>query len=699
MDTGVTCSFSGSCAFSARAVSYDVPMHIQDARGNSFELGFDVSGAAIACGDWKSRGTVNLYAYSFGLGENYASRVTIGTTAGACPQPYIGIAVSWSVTGLRLIAGLTTPGGGRYLTYRLWSDSGTSWTLTVGGRTITTAGAAGGTSLTSPTISFTDYVVNSMGAPVIGTATPLSDGIKIENIVWNSEADPTTRDDLAYEGTTSTPGVVVAHTFTTKPPLKYDVDVRVEDAGGAAPAHTVLVANPAGQGVSVTNPNTGSANVWRPTGVNPGYVNGVLSGSWTDSGIDPVELDVPIRQIVPKRPSGGPEYWTPATLSIASPVDVLLSANNWSKTGSIALSGTGHSTWTVTGAGTVSRALAGVYAAADTYTTTKHTAGDDVFGWGLYSYLELNLTSSVSATLTLTITWNTNPATGATTTRAYTFTVTATTATYRIDLLFPDAATEPDYFERVTNLSLAGFANGVYTLNSCQLVAVESAYVKHAQTFGWTGLAISQDGSFPSYWWGPNPVLAGAVLEKDDECAQFGGANQQLGGSVRMDGTIQDAMTELARMEGVTTTYSGATIAADLTDGTEIFGNLTGPANYDADWIHTQLSARVAPGATLNLDASIRFDGADLCPAAAGDILLPFRVTLGMMLEALCITAGGARAGAGFGMVARRSPTGTPDPSDPVIGSGTTDASGFVSVPIPVGQASGADFYAYLEGV
>jgi len=699
VDCNVTVDHTGSCTLRARAVGYQTFIHVTLANGLDVEFVVDPSGAVTDCGDWDTAATVELaYWAVFGFSENYAGRHVHDSVSGACPQPYLEVDLSWSITGLRLIAGLDTTAGAKNLQYKLFSDENTTWELVVGATTYTTTGTTFGaaTALTSLGVSFSTTVTRSMGG-FVGSAIPLSDGLQIQNAVWNGSADPTTSDDLAFEGTSAAGSNDIAHTHTSEPPLEYGVDVRVENAAGGTPIRDVRVENVGGQGVTVANPGTGSVTLWRPGGTDRFWVAGTLDGVWASSGIEPVVRAVPLRQIVPKRPSGAPEQWTPLTLSVASPIEMLLSGDVWTKTGLVALSGVGNSTWTVTGAGTVSRALRATYDSADGYTRTLHAAGDDVWGAGLFSYLELSLTASVSATLTLTITYNTNPATGATATETYTLSVASGTQDVRVDMLFPDGG-GPTYYERITNLSLSGFSNGTYTLNSCRLVADERVYVKVAAAVQWSGLTLAADGSFGAMWWGENPVYSGSDTRKEEECAEFGGAQQTLGGCVRMDGTLSSLATELNKMEGVTAIYSGAVIDADLTDGTNVFANLTS-ADYLASWLHAQMGLRVAPNAALPLAASMRFDQCILVPANAGQIVLPFRETIGMMLEAQCVDAANARAGAGFPMVARRSATGTPNPADPVIGGGATDASGFVSVPIPVGQVSGpADFYCYLEG-
>jgi hypothetical protein len=196
--------------------------------------------------------------------------------------------------------------------------------------------------------------------------------------------------------------------------------------------------------------------------------------------------------------------------------------------------------------------------------------------------------------------------------------------------------------------------------------------------------------------WGDNPLIgAGPARRKDDESGLFtypAGTDSSAGGAVRMDGTMAATIAELERMEGVAVTYDDSAIDADLTDGTNTIA-----LPYEAEWFHTLLSERVAPNTPETLAASLRLTGADLCATPAGTIVLPFRHTLGAVLEAQCAgPAGTARSGAGLTIEARRSFTGIPAADDPLLATAATDASGFVSVPIPVGSVAGNRFTAYL---
>lgn len=700
IDTGKLVSHVGSFTIDVAAVFGYGSTISEIAEVAGIWLGIDVSGSYIPCGDFGSSTSVSLYVRR--NADAYAARTVIDTVAGACPQPRLSCPVTVTFSNLRLgfTHRVTTASRLNVAEYGLFADAGSTVSVTVGGLTTTTA-------YVTPTLVDVGTTVDLWTIFASGPALILTGGINFTNIVWNGESDPngTLVSRLQSHDFPGSHGIYAS--YDLYPPLKYDANVRVEDAHGSVPALSVRVGDfgATGPDTIVANGATAHVNYWRWRDLaDDSLICGAISGGYTAGGIATSVVPVPIRRLRPKRSQLAPEDFAPLTLSIASPVDILLSANNWSGSGSVALSGTGNKTWTVTGSATVTRILAATYSSADSYTTTLHTAGEDVWGWGLYSYLTLNITSNAVATLTVTVNYVTDNALGTTTARTYTVPVTATTADYRLDLLFPNEG-GPDYWERAKSIQVATATVGVYTLNSAKLTAVENAYVKaDARVTGatdyWSGLTLVQDGSMPAYFWGPNDVLSGSIRKKDDETGLDGAASTANGGCFKMNSTISALATELNRMEGVTAVYDGTGIDADLLDSD---GNVCGIVNgaaaaltYMATWLNTVMGGRVAPNATLTLYASLPIDRIQMCPVDAGVIVLPFRVVVGMMLEGLCVDGSNARAGADFPMNARRSATGTPAGTDPVIGSGLTDASGFVSVPIPTGLASGSGWYAYL---
>jgi hypothetical protein len=169
-----------------------------------------------------------------------------------------------------------------------------------------------------------------------------------------------------------------------------------------------------------------------------------------------------------------------------------------------------------------------------------------------------------------------------------------------------------------------------------------------------------------------------------------------------MDGTILAFATELHRMEGVTVVEDETTINADFTDGD---GNTIGfvdgsPATLTrfAYWMHPQWPhARVTKNVATVLPASTRQDSYQICPMPAGTFKTVWRAYLGTSLEALGVTSLGARSPAGRATRVQRSLSGTPAPAtDPVAGTGVTDASGYVVVGVRNGTVAGSDIYLYF---
>lgn len=661
----------------------------------------------VSCSPWDS--TVTLLLYVRKDSEAYSARVTVDSDTGACPQPFLTCPVTYSYTNLALGATVdrnTTTGVVRHR-FRLFVTSSSVGTYSVGGRSSTITGIVG--SQVTPSLGVSRYRAGYLGA-----IADFPDGIQITDIEWGGDLDPT--GDLLYpiQGGALPLGHQFVATTLLYPPLRYTADVDVRDAGGAQPAHTVRVggALPADY-TDVANPSSTALTKWRWTSSG---VAAALQGSWDEAGVSPFAADliVPLRKIPPLRPGDAPESWQPSTYQITSPLSVLRSSNNCSGTGSVALSGTGNLIWTVTGAATVTRQLLEKwrawntfadpdYHADDGYTTTKAdyygADGQDRWGWGLFAYLDVDLTAPANGSLTLSVTWAAAGASLNQVTKTYTVPAITGRHTYRVDLLFPNEG-GPFYGERVDTISVSGFVNGVYQLHDLSLVADEDAYVKVHARGTYSGLVIAQDGQFSIGQWGTNPLIgAGPARQKDDESGLFSsgaGTDTSWGGAVRMDGTLQAVMTEWNRMEGITTTYSGSAVAADLTDGTNVAGTENElsavPIAYSARWYDTMMAGRAPANAAQDLDASVYADGgADLCAAPAGTFVLPFRHTLGMMLEAQVRASGGGREAPGTVVTARIVGVGT------ALGTGTTDASGYVEVPIPTGTVSGSDFTAVLE--
>lgn len=715
IETGLTFDFSG--AVTAQVAAYygsggaSEPLRVEAGSDDIF-IGVEPSGGFIVCGQWGSADTVSLYARKDS--EAFGARSVVDTVAGGCPQPYLAVEVTRVVTGARLAANVDVESGGgpTQARYRLWLDELSTDTVTVGPKS--TVVAHTGELVEATAILVT---VRAAGGPAV---EPLENGIVFAGAAWNDEADPTQFDAFpVFPGT----GDVI--TYATLPPLHYTLDVDVRDAGGGTPAGLIAIRD-----LLIANQSIQAVTEWRWTlsaGMIP--VTAALSGDWSAGGVEPPseDLSVPLRQLKPKTPGDAPEFWTPTTYEIVSPVSVLLSANTFSGAGSVVVSGTGNQTWTVSGAGaSVTRTLLEKwrdwndpidpdFEADDGFRTTKHDfyasgSASDVWGWGLFAWLDVDLTAPGAGDLTMTITWVAAGDTPVTAEKTYTIPVAgAGRVVYRIDLLFPNEG-GPWYAERVDEIAFEGFVNGVYELHDLELVAVLDAYVKVHARGTYSGLVISQDGQFCTGQWGDNPFISGFgnVREKDDESGlfSFDGApsDTSIGGAVRMDGTLEDTANEWDRMEGIEITYNDVAIDADLTDGVNVIGTVDGliatPLVYSARWYHTLMAERAAKNTAKTLPTSIWMDGgADICTAPAGTFVLPFRHTLGMVLEAQCEEAvGGARAGANAPVYARRSLSGAPTSSDTLMAQGVTDASGFASVAIRNGTVEGQEINVALLG-
>lgn len=715
IETGETLSHSGALTIQLAAHNQGGEPLLVGGLTDGVWIGTESSGAAIDCGDWDSAASVSLYTRM--TSEALAARTTEATVAGGCPQPYLAVGVTRVVTGLRLVANVdvdTSSGETRHR-WRLWADELTVDTLTVGSKAVTIAH-------TGEFVTALGILVSHFSLGVIGfDPGDLANGVVLHSAAWNGEADPVLFDNQILRAHQFPAGGELVWSYSTLPPLHYTVDVDVRDAGGVAPAGQVA----AGQAL-VANPGTQVVTQWR-WAAGDTAVAAALSGDWSSGGVSVPAGDevVPLRQVMPKAPGDAPQSWTPTGYQIASPLTVLRSVNTFSGAGAVAVSGTGNLVWTVSGAGaSVTRQLFSLWrewnTAADPdfhgdddYTTTKAdyygADGQDRWGWGLYAYLDVDLTAPGAGDLTLTVTWVEAGVSPVTAEKTYTIPVTAAgRSAYRVDLLFPNEG-GPFYGERVDFVAFEGFVTGVYELHDLELVAVRDAYVKLHARGSYSGLVVAQDGSFAVGHWGQNPLIGGGPeRQKDDESGLFSfdgdPEDTSAGGAVRMDGTLEEVATEWNRMEGITTTYSGAAVAAALTDGTNVIGTedeLTPvPLVYSARWYHTQMGLRAPANVAQSLAASLYLDGgADLCAAPAGTFVLPFRHVLGMVLEAQAVdSVTGLRAGAGAPAYARRSLVGTPGPGDPLLGTAVTDAGGFVSVAVRDGKVSGSDFYAALLG-
>lgn len=723
IDTGTTQDHDGSLTVKVRAISpYDpCPVSAVFWGGRSVTLELRRTGSVIDCGDFESADTVELWAYDI-FSSGYGGAILLDTVAGACPQPYLEVDVIATVTGLKLVS---TFDANDKIRYRLWNDATVTWHLDVGGFVMDYTGPVAGELLVTPYLRTGPFrLVNPFATPPLPNT--LADGFVVENPIWNGDSDPTASDTIAISMYTTGGGgfSTFEPAWHSYPPMKYEADVRVEDAAGTTPGNDVIVVGNGATVSTIVNPNTDAIVHWRWAGVDhipvsgEGSVEASLDGDWSVAGVNPFEedLSVPVRQIKPKAPGSAPQSWNIGTYQIVSPQSILLSGVSFSGTGAVVLSASENRDWAVSGACVVTRALSESwrdwntpispdYQAADQFRATKFDAyasgaADDRWGFGLYAYLDVTLTAPATGDVTMELTWVCAGPSPTTTTRTYTVPVTSGSNTYRVDLLFPNEPSHPFYGERVDTIKFYGMQNGTYHLTDIALVGDQDAYVKISKRlfsiFAEDGIDVSMDGSFSVAHWGGN--LGGV---KDDESGRFsfGGAPDTLeGGAIRMTSTIQAALVEWDLMEGMDVAYTGGTIAVDLTDGTNIWGNVV---TYPASWLHQVMGERANQNTSKPIAASVYCAGADLCPVDAGKIVIPFRQVIGMILEAQCYdNSTGFRPSAGSTVTAKRSETGAESPSDTVLNTGTTDASGFVSIAIPAGTVGvdEDDFYAYLEG-
>ena len=426
------------------------------------------------------------------------------------------------------------------------------------------------------------------------------------------------------------------------------------------------------------------------------------------------------------------QTYAPLTLRVESPVSCFPSTNTWAaENAETAVSGTGNKTWTVDpgGGGAVSRDLKSKWRdwvglgaggkshadfGVDRYTITKHdyltdapNLGQDVWSWASYGWAELVIDVPDDCALTLVVEGVQVHVTDSHAQDAgdreddLTVTQTAFTATYGIslasgantqlvDLLFPDDWTEapstvgeggPYYLGRVDAVSLSGLPEGVTTFTDWRLVAREQAYIKADWDRSYAGIHASQDGAFTM---GNLPDQ----YQKEDEIGAHGGALLYQTPTRNGDGdlepvekTLEELADEWNRIEGWTVTYDAG--AADA-------------AVEDAEGNRMVEDARFLLPLVPHLRLTKETDTTPPCAVRAGlvqvinyvaaedtDPLLVYgRYKIGAALEAQGRTPTGGRAGSGAGVDVARRPTGT------IVANGTTDASGYVAISVPVAEIS-----------
>lgn len=684
--------------------------------GDTVWLGTEGEGSDLLCdtlGPYlTSYDTVKLYVWDE-PNEPYADRVVVTSGAGSCTPTWLPAITVQQVSGpYRIGATIREDGtGNQRLRFGLFHDDSTSTTLTIGGRQFTSTFIPGPPIELGASTGITWWRHHI--ATSLFTFYPPTDYTVVEISGFKDGVETSTGDPISWYGTYDRLGDMY-DSLIFRPAKHYTADCLVKDAGNGTPTGNLLVTGGADTH-TLANGTFAAYTDW--SGTYPFLVSAALTGDWSSGGVDPYPADQPLDalQIMPKTPGAGPGSWTPISLSLAASLSVLRSTNPWSATGAVNITG---STFDVHETGcTVSRPLKSFwrnwntpgdpkYHSDDAWTTTKAdyygSDGQDIWGWGLYAYLDVDLTASVSGSLVLTVRSATAPG-GDTYDRSYTIPATSGRHTYRVDVLFPQGG-GPFYCERVELLTLSNLAVATYTVHSLTLVADEQAYVKVSGS----GLTLALDGSFPVAFWNGDTFNfstqewqkdhQNGLFQTDSGVTSFGGATRFLGLS------LSQIASHWSRMEGVTATYSGTALEAGLTDS---YGNVAGTDEAGvakavarkASWLHDVLpAARLTAGSSSSLAASVRGSEVEIVPAPAGTFYLTFVKTLGTVLEALAVTPSKARGAAGATVKAKRSTSGIPAPGDPEMGGAVTDASGFVQIAVRNGTASSAEFTAYLEG-
>ncbi len=463
-------------------------------------------------------------------------------------------------------------------------------------------------------------------------------------------------------------------------------------------------------------------------------------------GMDPLDPD-----------NTAPTSWTVGTVTVAASRSVLASANAWTvTTGAATVGGTSTvPTFNVTTAPcTVSRDLLSYwrnwnltadarYHADDAYTTTKtdyysDTPTPDIWGWGTYGFLDVDMTvpAGSDTVATFKINWAIVrkipfSAVGIDTFETnYTVTFPAgARSTQRIDLLFPaETASRPLYVERVDRVRISGLGPGNHTLHSLTLVGVEQPYLR----FGgrtiyrdgltgalsaasnavpiYGGVVLSCDGSAPALHFGEDLVDNGVWYHGDNQNGKFnksGGALLHYGKAPGMDAaSLSATFTELNRMEGVTATASLATMNADLTDTFGVvlrYEPSSGSGDIDVpqlpSWfLPTWPHVRLTYGVATNIAARTVFTGVAVPPGLLpAQMRIYQRNTLGGVVDAVVTDASFNRQGVGVVVKLRgfTDAAGAPNPSDPLLGTASTDAKGFVTLPHRTGKLGVAEFTVY----
>jgi hypothetical protein len=621
------------------------------------------------------------------------------------------------------------------------------------------------------TIAFTDpptrtsYVHQVGGSIASATITGMGTQLQFERTTWTNSGDGTTEESVythvrwaAFEAQTVSLTTNTSLAYKARRASKplfnagtrfgwswiYTLNVDCDDAGGTAVAADVTY-----NGTTYTCPATPAITQewWGDDFYSPSSEGNLLTpptftAAWlATQTVQPytADRDFAWEGNDPKAPGNAAQTsWNAGSITIASSRSVILSSNAWTpSSGSLTVGGTPTSpTFTAVAAGTsATKTLLeywrnwntpahAQYHADDGYKTTKADyyadAGQDLWGWSLYSYLDVALTTPALTTLTFEITYAvvTQAGTINTIVRTYSKSFPLGASTQRLDLLFPTEAGRPFYGERVDSIKISGFTSlaGTYTLTSMALVPDQQAYLtlggrSHllrdgARVYG--GARLAQDGAGVALHWGKDTLITfpstgdldgdGFTDYRGDHqngiFLQNGVAYEVYGHAPSMDQTtVQAAIEELHRIEGVTATYSATAMDAAFTDGT----NTITPSR-DQTWLALlRPHARLTAGAAYTVLAQLRPSGVILAPGLTAATMRVFsRNHLGVVIECLCTNNTFARAGAGETIRARAYTGAVSSPSDTLLATATTDASGYAYLPVRNGLLGGLEFNVHL---
>jgi hypothetical protein len=356
-----------------------------------------------------------------------------------------------------------------------------------------------------------------------------------------------------------------------------------------------------------------------------------LKAAWASAQDPPLpdtDYQVPLRGILPR----GEEYVVAGRLSVAPVLATGCSA-----------AASGHDAECVLTTSWRERILSEI----DGYTHTKRRLGDNVWSWNTYGFARAAVAASGPGTVEMTVHYTRlhveDPhVTGSARREGMVLAETPGTATYRlrlrddekdaqgrylcwIDLLFPAGATEPMYLGRVDRLTFHSSSLSGYTVEGIDLAQRGPAHGKLAH-----GIPVRRTEEMPEgltaeeqarwvAWHTPAwPVMTLAVDgswvfgEVPDQAYKAGETGQD-GGSIRYvepitgepSGVIMDAqwtlenyLSLLDRVEGLTATYDAAAVAAALTD---MWGASLGTPQ--ADWLWPEW-VQVASGSAWELRLS-----------------------------------------------------------------------------------------------